>query len=54
MTVQPFHSKSSNAHVHHNNNQCTEGNNIESVNRRPGTGGKRLCDHCKRLNKPGK
>lgn len=37
------------ANVHHNNTKCTEGNNIERENRRSGTGGKPLCDHCKRL-----
>jgi hypothetical protein len=35
--------------VHHNNTSCTEGNNIERANRQAGTGGKPLCDHCKRL-----
>ncbi len=35
--------------VHHNNTDCTEGNNIERENRREGTGGKPLCDHCQRL-----
>jgi hypothetical protein len=35
---------------HHDNNACTEGNNIESENRRDGTGGKPKCDRCKELN----
>ena len=35
--------------VHHNNTDCTEGNNIEPHYRRPGTGGKPLCRHCARL-----
>ncbi len=35
--------------VYHNNTSCTEGNNIEKVNLRPGTGGKPLCSHCSRL-----
>lgn len=35
--------------VHHNNSLCTEGNNIETRNRRSGTGGKPLCSHCARL-----
>ena len=35
--------------VHHNDTRCTEGNNIEPVNRRPGTGNKPLCSHCARL-----
>ena len=45
--VAPFHSIYSD--VHHNNNRCTEGNNIEPENRRSGTGGKPLCNHCARL-----
>ena len=43
-----------NRDVYHNNNQCTERNNIETANRRSGTGGKRLCSRCSRLNKQGK
>lgn len=50
MKVAPFHSKEPGTEVYHNNNECTEGNNIESYNRVSGTGGLRLCDHCKRLN----
>lgn len=45
--VSPFHSKKQT--VHHNNNSCTEGNNIEKENRESGTGGKALCSHCSRL-----
>jgi len=52
--VSAFHSKLSGTSVHHNNSKCTEGNNIESVNRKPGTGNLPLCDHCKRLNNEGK
>ena len=37
--------------VHHNNTTCTEGNNIERENRRDGTGGKPLCQHCAQLNR---
>ena len=43
----PWHSI--NQTVHHNDTQCTEGNNIEAENRRDGTGGKPLCSHCERL-----
>lgn len=32
--------------VYHNNTDCTKGNNIESENRRNGSGGKRLCSEC--------
>lgn len=35
--------------VHHDNTSCTEGNNIEAKNRRDGTGGYPLCEHCKKL-----
>jgi hypothetical protein len=47
--VPAFHSKLPGTKVHHNDNKCTEGNNIESHNRVSGTGGLPLCDHCKRL-----
>ncbi len=45
----PWHAIGS--EVYHNNTKCTEGNNIESKNQRAGEGGKRLCRHCKELNK---
>ncbi len=45
--VAPFHAVNSN--VYHDNSKCTEGNNIESGNKRQGTGGKKKCEHCKRL-----
>jgi len=54
MKVAPFHSKRPGTVVHHNNNKCTEGNNIESYNKRPGTGGHPLCERCKELNAEGK
>lgn len=50
--VSPWHS--ANEAVHHNNTECTEGNNIESRNRKAGTGGKPLCAHCERLAASGK
>jgi hypothetical protein len=51
----PWHSKANNApKVHHNNDKCTEGNNIESYNVAQGTGGHPLCAHCSRLNNEGK
>ena len=37
--------------VFHNNRSCTESNNIETENLRAGSGGRRLCEHCDRLNK---
>jgi hypothetical protein len=48
--VAPFHSvRQSDRPVYHDNNSCTEGNNIESYNRRSGTAGRPRCDHCNRL-----
>jgi hypothetical protein len=35
--------------VHHNNTNCNTGNNIETENKRSGTGGKPLCAECSRL-----
>lgn len=50
--VSPWHASSS--AVHHNNKNCTTGNNIERGNRRKGDGGKRLCAQCARLATQGK
>jgi hypothetical protein len=48
--VPPFHSVlSSDRRVYHDNDSCTEGNNIERQNRRVGTGDRPRCDHCQRL-----
>jgi hypothetical protein len=48
--VPPFHSKRPNdRNVYHDNDRCTEGNNIENYNRVPGTGGRPRCEHCARL-----
>jgi hypothetical protein len=48
--VAPFHSKrETDPKVYHDNDKCTEGNNIESYNRVSGTGGRPQCEHCKRL-----
>lgn len=47
--VAAFHSKLPGTSKHHNDNKCTEGNNIEARNRVAGTGGHPLCDHCRRL-----
>jgi hypothetical protein len=35
--------------VHHNDTDCNTGNNIERENLRAGTGGKPLCQECRRL-----
>lgn len=47
--VAPFHSKKPGTKVHHDNNECTEGNNIEPENKASGTGGLPLCERCKNL-----
>jgi hypothetical protein len=46
-----WYSKREGTEVYHNNSLCTEVNNIEAYNVKEGTGGKRLCHHCERLNK---
>lgn len=53
--VSPFHSIKPNAsNVHHDNNKCTEGNNIEKQNVKNGTAGRPLCDRCSQLGREGK
>jgi len=48
--TSPWHSvKPSDPAVYHDNTDCTEGNNIETKYRRPGTDGRRKCEHCERL-----
>jgi hypothetical protein len=45
--VPAFHSKATrHRRVYHNNDECTEGNNIESYNKVAGTGGLPLCKNC--------
>ena len=39
---------------YHNNNLCTEANNIEPKYVRQGTGGHPLCNHCSTLNAEGR
>jgi hypothetical protein len=46
--VSPFYSTLV-RRVHHNNNRCTEGNNIERRYWASGTGGLPLCHHCAAL-----
>ena len=48
----PWHSIKSD--VHHNDTECNTGNNIESENRRQGTGNKPLCRECANLNQQGR
>lgn len=40
--------------VHHDNTACTEGNNIETKNRKSGTGGYPRCKRCAELEGQGK
>ena len=40
--------------VHHNNSACPPGRDIPQHERRPGTGGYRLCNDCRRLNDEGR
>lgn len=47
--VSPFHSKRPGTNRHHNNDRCTEGNNIASYNRVSGTGCHPLCERCRDL-----
>jgi hypothetical protein len=47
--VAAFHSIRPGTKVYHDNNKCTEGNNIESHYRKAGTGNHSQCDHCKKL-----
>ena len=48
--VPPFHSKQVwHKPVYHDESRCTEGDNIEPYNRVSGTGGRRKCDHCRRI-----
>lgn len=47
--VPAFHSARQGTDRHHNDNKCTEGNNIEAHNRKSGTGGHPLCKNCKDL-----
>lgn len=47
MQVRPFHSTRLGArNVYHNNDACTEGNNIETRYLAFGTAGRPLCQHC--------
>ena len=53
--VPPIYSvKETDRKVYHNNDQCTERNNIEKENIRQGTDGRPLCNHCEKLNAEGK
>lgn len=47
--VSAFHSKKPGTKVYHDDDKCTEGNNIEKENRVSGTGGHPKCSRCKEL-----
>lgn len=47
--VPAFRSKLPGTGVHHNNDKCTVGNNIETYNKVAGTGGLPLCSVCRNL-----
>ncbi len=46
--------KPANQRVHHNNGACPPGRDIPSWERKPGTGGYRLCEDCQRLTNQGR
>jgi hypothetical protein len=50
--VSPWYSIKQN--VHHDNTNCSTGNNIEKENLHSGTGAKPLCSECAGLDKQGK
>ena len=56
--VPPFYSANpnipANERVYHNNNKCTEGNNIETYYLKQGTDNRPLCKTCQKLNSEGK
>jgi hypothetical protein len=45
----PWHSV--NSDIYHDNRSCQTGGSIDPENVRPGTGGKRLCEECARLDR---
>ena len=52
--VSPYHTNSqeyppSHRNVHHNHDDCPDGKRIMPKHRESGTGGKPLCDACKKL-----
>ncbi len=48
--IPPWHSaRVSDREVYHDNDKCTEANNIGKHNHKPGTGGRPHCEHCSKL-----
>jgi hypothetical protein len=54
MQKSPWHSTRPGETVYHDNDKCTEGNNIEQRYFASGTGNRQKCDHCARLDAEGK
>ena len=57
--IASFHSvnepnKPKDNRVYHNNRACASGRDIPHNERTPGTGGYRVCTHCKNLNAQGR
>ena len=50
--VSPWHAI--NSDVYHDCTNCNTGNNIETENKKSGTGGKSRCNECKELSNKGK
>jgi hypothetical protein len=53
MQKAPWHSKRPGETVYHDNDKCTEGNNIESYYLVSGTGNLRKCARCDELDRAG-
>ena len=49
--MKPIHSDEPGRKVYHDNDGCTEANNIEKRHLEHGTGDKRICKHCKKLDR---
>ena len=47
MKMTPWHSIEAKAGVHHVCPSCKSGSSIKAENRRPGPGGKPLCQECR-------
>ncbi len=52
-TVPAFH-RDRPGEKFHDNDKCGPGGEINKKDRKPGTGGKPHCPHCKKLNDEGK
>ena len=52
--VAPFHSSHPNTTHYHNNSKCGPGSEIPRHNRKSGSGNKKLCEQCAKLNSEGK